>query len=163
MIQNLCNVNNIVKKLSKVIFSKIIDVTYSKPLPDYTHFLCPLCLQFCSAHSHTYNVSCHWSRPKSVQSYFFCDSKPLSCQQCWQKTGEYIVILTKIIGVIQNLYQIKHDFYVHCVFSSAQHTVIHTTCHVTDLVQKLESPDAGLTVPHWSIWSNIVQKLESFF
>ena len=68
-----------------------------------------------------------------------------------------------MIGVIQNLCQIKNIFYVHCVFSSAQHTVIHTTCHVTDLVQKLESPDAGLTVPHWSNWSNIVQKLESPF
>ena len=100
---------------------------------------------------------------QTLYRVIFWDSKPLSCQQCWQKTGEYIIILTKIIGVIQNLYQIKHDFYVHCVFSSAKHTVIHTTCHVTDLVQKLESPDAGLTVPHWSIWSNIVQKLESFF
>ena len=107
---------------------------------------------------------CHVSDlVQNLSRIIFCDSKPLSCQQCHQKTGEFKVIFTKTIGVIQNLCQIKHIFYVHCVFSSAQHTVIHTTCHVTDLVQKLESPDAGLTVPHWSIWSNIVQKLESFF
>ena len=36
---------------------------------------------------------------KICPELLFCDSKPLSCQQCRQKTGESKVIFTKIIGV----------------------------------------------------------------